>query len=204
MTTSTICSNTSAKGLSPRSRPPRPSPPPHLPRLPPPLGWVRATGTERPRPEEPRQCGECDGASSNGHRHCRSPDTSPPRVLRLLLRRHFASALTFFSFLFSPSSHGHEGTTSEEGERGGVDAVRPRQPRVTPPQGLRSAARCGHSAAARSPSCRGAGRSSCGGAICRRSVQGRAPPPPWPWCWCSVPVGRRSAARCGTTQLPGP
>ena len=31
-----------------------------------------------------------------------------------------------------------------------------------------------------------------------------APPPPWLWRRSSVPLGRRSAARCGASQLPEP
>ena len=32
----------------------------------------------------------------------------------------------------------------------------------------------------------------------------RAPLPLWPWWLASVPVGRRTAAHCGVTQLPRP
>ena len=63
---------------------------------------------------------------------------------------------------------------------------------------------CGHSSGAQAPQgCLAAEP----GEVCSVSVGLRAyrtPHPPWPWCLSSVPVGRRTAAQCGASQLPAP
>ena len=69
---------------------------------------------------------------------------------------------------------------------------------------LKNTARCGRSSAAQAPrGCLAAPLvEEPSVAVARRSSC--APPPPWPWWLSSGSVERRSAARCGASQLPGP
>ena len=104
----------------------------------------------------------------------------------------------------APQAHGTSGRRARPHRRLHLPTPPERARRESACRPLRSAAGCGHSSAARAP--RGC-PAAPPGEVCSGSVErcaSRAPHPPRCWWRSSVPVGRRSAARCSASQRPGP